>query len=186
MVVTAESFGNLATNLSALLDKDPDDSYPLAISLFDLDLLVTRLNTPERFLDYIRQRSALHGLVYGGDELDFAGYYLKYGNLDLSEHLRGREGMIMLGGDFSRIFDEDWYKGHGFDVGGDDKAAGPYVAVTERKGNDITVGARGNPQSFKTFRIGGAQKNTLPMKGSERNAPCPCGSGKKFKKCCGA
>lgn len=26
---------------------------------------------------------------------------------------------------------------------------------------------------------------SLPMKGRERNRPCPCGSGKKFKKCCG-
>jgi hypothetical protein len=24
-----------------------------------------------------------------------------------------------------------------------------------------------------------------PMKGRERNVPCPCGSGRKFKKCCG-
>jgi len=28
-------------------------------------------------------------------------------------------------------------------------------------------------------------KPILPMKGRERNRPCPCGSGKKFKKCCG-
>jgi len=28
-------------------------------------------------------------------------------------------------------------------------------------------------------------KPLLPMKGRERNHPCPCGSGKKFKKCCG-
>jgi len=186
MVVTAESFGNLATDLSALLEKEEDDPYPLAISLFDLELLVTRLNTAEKFFDYLRQRSRLHGLVYGGDELDFAGYYLRYGNLDLSEHLRGREGMIMLGGDFSRIFDEDWYKAHGFDVGGDGKEVGPYIAVTERKGDDVTVGVRGNPESFKTFRIGGAEKKSTPMKGRERNDPCPCGSEKKFKKCCGA
>jgi hypothetical protein len=185
MVVTAESFGNLATDLSALLEKEENDPYPLAISLFDLELLVTRLNTAEKFLDYIRQRRQLHGLVYGGDELDFAGYYLKYGNLDLLEHLRGRKGMIMLSGDFSRIFDEDWYKGHGFEVGDNGKAGGPYIAVTERKGNDITVGVRGEPKSFKTFRLGGVEKNSVPMKGRERNALCPCGSEKKFKKCCG-
>jgi hypothetical protein len=186
MVVTAESFGNLATDLSTLLEKEEDAPYPLAISLFDLELLVTRLNTPEKFFDYLRQRGQLHGQVYGGDELDFAGYYLRYGNLNFSEHLRGREGMIMLGGDFSRIFDEDWYKAHGFDVGGDAKAAGPYVAVTERKGDSITVGVRGKPESFKTFRIGGTEKRHTPMKGRNRNAHCPCGSEKKFKKCCGA
>jgi hypothetical protein len=26
---------------------------------------------------------------------------------------------------------------------------------------------------------------TLAMKGRERNKPCPCGSGKKLKRCCG-
>jgi preprotein translocase subunit SecA len=25
-----------------------------------------------------------------------------------------------------------------------------------------------------------------PMKGRERNSPCPCGSGRKYKRCCGA
>lgn len=24
------------------------------------------------------------------------------------------------------------------------------------------------------------------MSGSDRNSPCPCGSGRKFKRCCGA
>ncbi len=42
MIVTAESFRSLATNLSFLLDKKQNDPYPLAISLFDLELLVTK------------------------------------------------------------------------------------------------------------------------------------------------
>ncbi|MBO0798476.1 MAG: SEC-C domain-containing protein [Blastocatellia bacterium] len=33
------------------------------------------------------------------------------------------------------------------------------------------------------------RKATVPLSGSKqkigRNDPCPCGSGKKFKKCCG-
>jgi hypothetical protein len=28
--------------------------------------------------------------------------------------------------------------------------------------------------------------NSSPYKGVSRNAPCPCGSGKKYKHCCGA
>ena len=34
----------------------------------------------------------------------------------------------------------------------------------------------------------GMQKKTIVIKKAERidrNAPCPCGSGKKYKKCCG-
>ena len=31
----------------------------------------------------------------------------------------------------------------------------------------------------------GRYRTTRNMKGRDRNGPCPCGSGKKFKKCCG-
>jgi hypothetical protein len=49
-------------------------------------------------------------------------------------------------------------------------------------------------ESFRTFRANEELKETLHrrlrketkrMKGSDRNSPCPCGSGKKFKKCHG-
>ena len=32
----------------------------------------------------------------------------------------------------------------------------------------------------------GEQNNQIPDKKVGRNEPCPCGSGKKFKHCCGA
>jgi uncharacterized protein YecA (UPF0149 family) len=32
----------------------------------------------------------------------------------------------------------------------------------------------------------GRYRTTRNMKGRDRNSPCPCGSGKKFKKCCGS
>jgi uncharacterized protein YecA (UPF0149 family) len=36
-----------------------------------------------------------------------------------------------------------------------------------------------------TQRRGDLRHTTDYMKGRDRNSPCPCGSGKKFKKCCG-
>jgi hypothetical protein len=48
------------------------------------------------------------------------------------------------------------------------------------------------PESFRAFEADRALKEKMhrrlaerPMKGSERNLPCPCGSGKKYKKCHG-
>lgn len=44
----------------------------------------------------------------------------------------------------------------------------------------------------KASRLELRAERTSPAKGKEtamrasRNAPCPCGSGKKFKRCCGA
>lgn len=115
ILVTAESFRGLATQLSFLLEKGQDDPYPFAVCLFDLELIVTRLNTPDKLIDYIEQRSKLHESVHSDDELDFAGYYIRYGNLDFSEQLK-KGDHIFLDGSFSKIFDEDWYEAHGFEV----------------------------------------------------------------------
>lgn len=188
MTVTAESFGGLACNLSFLLNKSEDDPYPLAISQFDLELLLTRLDTPEKFLDYIRQRIQLHGSVLGSDELDFAGYYLRNGNLDFTERLK-ESSMIFLNGDFSRIFDEDWFKAHGFNIEEENADPNsPYFSVVERHGDRITLGVEGLPETFETINLRErrpAKRHMPKMKGRNRNTPCPCGSGKKYKKCCG-
>jgi uncharacterized protein len=37
-----------------------------------------------------------------------------------------------------------------------------------------------------SFWCGGPSERVLRALGVGRNEPCPCGSGKKFKKCCGA
>jgi hypothetical protein len=186
MVVTAESFGSLATDLSFLLEKERDDPYPMTISLFDLELLVTRLNSPDKFLDYASQRRQLHGSVYTNDELDFAGYYLRYGNLDFSAQLKGR-GVLVLDGSFARVFDEDWYEAHGFKIEKGSEANGPYFSVIKRHGDEITLGVEGLPETFETIRLDEetTTKSISRRKRPRRNAPCPCGSGKKYKKCCG-
>lgn len=52
---------------------------------------------------------------------------------------------------------------------------------------DLNLGIRGIYQYWAEARRAGAQLKTIrhdtPIPG--RNDPCPCGSGKKFKKCCG-
>lgn len=190
LIVTQESFGALTTDLSILLSKTPDDPYPVAISLFDLELLVSRLNEPTGLLKYLRQRVELHGHVFSHDELDYAGYYLSYGNLDFSRQLKVEpNGLIVLGPEFSRIFDLDWFRKHGFNVEDDIKNDGPYFAVMRRHADEVDIGVAGNPDSFRTVTIGGTKperKTVFPkLKGRNRNEPCPCGSGLKYKKCCG-
>ena len=44
-----------------------------------------------------------------------------------------------------------------------------------------------NPQAFKSQpRMGKSDSMTIAHEGPKigRNEPCPCGSGKKYKKCC--
>ncbi len=188
ILVTAESFRSLATQLSLLLDKDQEDPYPFAVCLFDLELLITHLDTPDKLIDYMDQRSKLHGSVHGDDELDFAGYYLRYGNLDFSEQLR-RGDLVFLDGSFSKIFDEDWYEAHGFEVKRDCETKGPYFSMIKMQGDSISLmSPQGRTESFKVTDLGLSgqpMKSAVRMKGRDRNKPCPCGSGKKYKKCCG-
>jgi uncharacterized protein YecA (UPF0149 family) len=58
-----------------------------------------------------------------------------------------------------------------------------------RKGNSITIEhSSGEKEVLKapSWMAGsGTGKSSIKMKGSERNKPCPCGSGRKLKNCCG-
>lgn len=186
VTVTAESFGWLATDLSILLEKEENDPYPLAISLFDLEFLVTRINTPEKVIDYLRQRVPLHGKVLSQDELDYAGYYENYGNLDFSEQLK-KANIVNLDGSFARIFDEDWYESHGLEIQREDRSSGPFFTLLENRGGEIAATPYSSASTARTERIERRQEteHTRQMKGRYRNKPCPCGSGKKFKVCCG-
>jgi len=186
LLVTAESFRGLSTRLSFLLEKGQKDPYPFAVCLFDLELLATRLDTPDKLIDYMDQRSKLHDSVYSDDELDFAGYYIRYGNLDFSEQLK-KGDHIFLDGSFSKIFDEDWYEAHGFDVKRDNEIEGPFFSMIRRQGNSISlISPQGITESFDVADLGlPRMKSAKKMKGRDRNKACPCGSGKKYKKCCG-
>ena len=53
----------------------------------------------------------------------------------------------------------------------------PRPALEDKKPADVLEGGRLFPGKVETFR------RETPKIG--RNAPCPCGSGKKFKRCCG-
>jgi preprotein translocase subunit SecA len=74
------------------------------------------------------------------------------------------------------------------EANGDAQAAGPLPAqraAARRNGNGFgpNGGNRGGPSPAAT--AGGAAGPRAPWAGTGRNAPCPCGSGKKFKHCHG-
>lgn len=59
------------------------------------------------------------------------------------------------------------------------------AAAPARSSNPLVVGA-GRVRSLNEMAGGGAATGPLDFTGVGRNDPCPCGSGKKFKKCHGA
>lgn len=106
--ITRDDFGALATDLSLLLDKAEGDRYPWVINIEDLEFLIDGFLhlglTHNDFYKYLEQREKLHGKVFGTDELEYAGAYLKYGGLE--HFIEAKADFIPLDISESNIFDD--------------------------------------------------------------------------------
>jgi hypothetical protein len=171
IALTADDFGLLATDLSALLVKETSEPYPWAVNIFDLetfvDGLVFRQWGPEMLVRYLDQRSLLHGKVICGDELEVAGIFLRDGTLQ--PLVDAPAYRLMVTADNSDIFDDIYKERHG--VGKAD--------LTPRDG----------PTMMELHREKKRPEVATPVlrrhrrKQSGRNSLCPCGSGRKYKHC---
>jgi hypothetical protein len=177
--VTTTPRGPFGTDLSYELKKENGEPFPLALGLFDFETICKHFDS-QQFVQYLEGRQVLHGRVRTGDELNYAGYFLKFGNLDFQDH-------TFVTDDFSGIFDRKWYREQGMEV--EEPSDGPALTSMVRQGNRVKVGhSTGReeviqlPQWVIERTVG---KSPIKMKGSERNKPCPCGSGLKLKRCCG-
>jgi len=163
--------GPFGTDLSYELKKDDSEPFPLALGLFDFDTICKHFDS-KQFIQYLEARERLHGHVTTGDELNYAGYFLKFGHLNI-------EGTTFITDDFSGIFDRRWYRERGIDV--EEPEGGPVLTRMVRKGNRMTI----EHSSGKKERIQLPEwviertvgKSPIRMKGSDRNKPCPCNSG---------
>jgi SEC-C motif len=100
------------------------------------------------------------------------GYFMKHGDFDFARDMHAN--LVTLDPEYSAIFDDlDWHLHSGGPPVVLQKTV-PLAMDLERSmvsGQPIVVDAKGQPVS--PGKIG-------------RNEPCPCGSGKKYKRCCGA
>lgn len=101
LCITVTPRGPFGNDLSYQLKKESDEPFPLALNLFDFETICDHLKTPNLFLGYLAARESLHGRVRTGDELNYAGYFLKHGNLTFQDD-------TFLWDDFSQIFDREW------------------------------------------------------------------------------
>ena len=171
--VTADRHGIVATDLSQLLSKDRDDPFPWAVGLSDLQVILQILQYRQLgwagLADYLRQRAPLHGLVVGTDEMEFFGWFLKNGGFrGLPENV----DLVQLTFDMSDVVDNLYFEMNGMEPPHDASLDEPVEFLNTReelgkalqKDEDLVRKHRG--------KVG-------------RNDPCPCKSGKKFKKCHG-
>lgn len=106
--VTSAFLGTFEIDLSLLLQKDAVEPFPWAVNIFDFETICKYINTPKKFISYCRGRQKLHGRVFTGDELNYAGWFYKYGNLDIE--------VTILGDDFSGVFEREWYREQGIPI----------------------------------------------------------------------
>jgi len=174
--VTRDNFGALATNLALLLEKDVSDSYPWVVDIIDLANLAEAWSYfkwgPTESRKYLEQRILLHGKVFSDDELDYAGYFMRHGSFDSA--IKTRADLLQLNPDYSSIFDELYIHLH---------QGGPPVTLTQTE--PVLMDLKRSLVSEKPVFVDSAG-HALPRKKISRNEPCPCGSGKKYKRCCGA
>lgn len=172
--------GMFGTDLSYELDKADNEPFPLVINLFDFETVCKHLGTPELFLKYLAAREAVHGRIRTGDELNYAGYFLKHGHLNFADG-------TFLDDSFSAIFDRKWYAEQGIKV--EEPQNEPTLTSVVRHGNKVFIESSNGHK--EVVNIPNHLTRHLPdspqpmMKGADRNKPCPCGSGRKWKHCHG-
>jgi hypothetical protein len=164
--VSRDDWGPLAVDLSLLLERPSrEHPYPWAVDILNLQAIAsawTYLHLDAiAFLNFLRERRRLHGRTICWDELDLVGFWLKHGGFHwLNDASADR---IHIYPHYSDIFDEIYAATN---------LGGPPVTL------EVTEPFMGNAREIMADIF-------TQLKNAGRNDPCPCGSGKKFKKCHG-
>lgn len=172
--VTAADFGVMAVDLALLLKKSDEAPYPWAVCIAALESIFTgwayREWGLEKLKDYLTARAELHGRVSTFDELEIAGAMLTHGSI---EHLVQADcDRVHLNEDYAEIFDKiEAALAGGPSVEFEDKTP-VFADLREMLRQALAERASDTSGPRKVRKVG-------------RNEPCPCGSGRKYKKCCG-
>lgn len=103
LCLTSSPFPVISNMLDSFLKKDPHQPYPVAMSLFDLDIVTTYLEDPFLLLHYIRHRTESPDKIHGTKEVEKLAAYLCLGPF-LPEHVSG----AFLAGGWAPLIDEDF------------------------------------------------------------------------------
>ena len=143
--------------------------------------LKARGKSPDDLLKFLRQRSKLHGRSSSDDELNIGGYFIECGALPALSN--DPKTLLLFTPENSSVFDEIFFEEQGT----------PLKRNREQELQKYLCGLRDSTEQITDY-LGmtspNPNPNTLavprpPRYKVGRNAPCPCGSGRKYKKCCG-
>jgi hypothetical protein len=77
LCVTVDHYPAVTHQVDVYLKKSPGDPFPIALSIFDLDVLAFYLRDPFEFAYYLRQRVALSDYFKADSEMTLLGRHLK-------------------------------------------------------------------------------------------------------------
>jgi len=77
LCITLDHYPAVMHQVDVYLTKKPDDPFPVAISIFDLDVLAFYLADPFEFAYYLRQRTVLSSYYKADTEMSLLGLHLK-------------------------------------------------------------------------------------------------------------
>ncbi len=80
------------------------EEFPVALNIFDLEIVANYLNTSGKFIDYIERRIKFSQYYKADNELGFLGFHLKKGLQKFPN-----SDMIALDESWAQFFDEDYY-----------------------------------------------------------------------------
>lgn len=104
LIVTTDDYPFLTLQISNLLNREESQPFPLAVNIFDLDLLATYLPDPFDFSYYIKQRVFLAEKIMSPSEISCLGYHLEQ---KLFIDPRDDRTHISIAEDFGQIIDDD-------------------------------------------------------------------------------
>lgn len=172
--VTIESFGVLAIDPTLLLNVPEGARHPWITNLYDLETLLDGFEQKgldgHGFIAYLRARRDYSGRLLSDDELNIAGRFLHERSLPAPT-----KGEIAFITDYADLFDDLYLAKHGVHRNSlrDAVPGGANLDLRASLTADqpIFVDSARKPISRIARKVG-------------RNEPCPCGSGRKFKRCC--
>ncbi|HKI00101.1 MAG TPA: SEC-C domain-containing protein [Candidatus Sulfotelmatobacter sp.] len=77
LCITVDHYPAVMHQLDAYLTKQADDPFPVAMSIFDLDIVAFYLSDPFELAYYLRQRTALSAYYKADTEMSLLGVHLK-------------------------------------------------------------------------------------------------------------
>jgi hypothetical protein len=103
VTIVLDDYPAITHQTHILLGKEYEE-FPVALNIFDLEIVAKYLNTSEKFIDYIERRIKFSQYYKADNELGFLGFHLKKGLQKFPD-----SDMIALDESWAQFFDRDYY-----------------------------------------------------------------------------